>query len=142
MSEQRQPAAENEHRTDAGPSAEHSEKYSYCALPTVPEPTFDRNVNPMRQELIRVNDRKWVNGTVLHYFFFDTAEEQKNVVREAFDTWKNLGIGLRFEEVDSPAEAEIKIGFVRGDGAWSFVGRDVIDLAPGPGVSYSPESGG
>jgi hypothetical protein len=113
-------------------AAEHNQEYSFCALPAVPEPVFDRNVNPMRQELIRVNDRKWVNGTVLHHFFFDTTEEQKHVVREAFDTWKNVGIGLRFEEVDSPAEAEIKIGFVRGDGAWSFVGRDVIDLAPGP----------
>lgn len=131
MSEQHQPAAGHEHRADAVSSAEHSDNYSYCTLPTVPEMVFDRTVNPFRMELIRVNDRKWVNGTVLHYFFFDTNEEQKNVVREAFDGWKNLGIGLRFEEVDSPAEAEIKIGFVRGDGAWSFVGRDVIDLAPG-----------
>lgn len=132
MSEQQQPAAGQEQRADAAPFAENGQRYSVCGLPTVPEPVFDRNVNPMRQALIRVNDRKWANGTVLHYFFFDTTEEQKNVVREAFDTWKNVGIGLRFEEVDSPVEAEIKIGFLRGDGAWSFVGTDVIDLAPGP----------
>jgi hypothetical protein len=97
----------------------------------VPEPVFESDVNAFRESLIRVHRSKWANGTVLHYFFFDTMEEQKNVVREAFDTWKDLGIGLRFEEVDSPTEAEIKIGFVRDDGSWSFVGRDVIDLAPG-----------
>lgn len=121
-----------QYQADVVPSAEQSETYAYCALAVVPERVFAPDVNPNRAELIRVLDRKWANGTVLHHYFFDTTEEQKNVVREAFGIWKDLGIGLKFEEVDSPADAEVKIGFVRGDGAWSFVGRDVIDLAPGP----------
>lgn len=132
MAAQQGNAAEQEYRADAVPSAEQSETYAYCALPIVPERVFERDVNPNRAELIRIFGKKWANGTVLHYYFFETTEEQKNVVRDAFDTWKELGIGLRFEEVDSPTEAEVKIGFVRGDGSWSFVGRDVIDLAPGP----------
>jgi hypothetical protein len=92
-------------------------------------------------------DKKWVNGTVLHYYFFDqstdgekvffsdgtsewrtwtTKNAEKDVVREAFEIWKKVGIGLQFEEVGSRDEAEIRIGFMRGDGAWSYVGRDVL----------------
>jgi hypothetical protein len=35
---------------------------------------------------------------------------------------------LEFEEVDSIDEASVRIGFKRGDGSWSYVGRDVIDI--------------
>jgi hypothetical protein len=96
-----------------------------------------------------VLDNKWVNGTVLHYYFFDrptdgktvfftdgtsewrtwtTVEEEKEVVRQAFDVWKDVGIGLEFKEVSSRDEAEIRIGFMRRDGAWSYIGRGVLDM--------------
>jgi hypothetical protein len=48
-------------------------------------------------------------------------------VRDAFQTWKNLGIGLDFVEVHDPTDAEIRIGFDQNDGSWSYVGRDNID---------------
>ncbi|WP_426752113.1 M12 family metallopeptidase [Myxococcus sp. Y35] len=101
--------------------------------------------------LIRQNEAKWANGTVLHYYFFDkdtdgeevrlqdgsthwmpwtTTDDEKKVVREAFRRWKEVGIGLEFEEVTSRSEAEIRIGFMRGDGAWSYVGRDVLRHGP------------
>ena len=35
-------------------------------------------------------------------------------------------IGLSFVEVKNPAEAEVRIGFLDGDGSWSFVGTDVL----------------
>lgn len=43
--------------------------------------------------------------------------------------WKSLGIGLEFEETADRNEAQIRIGFLRGDGSWSYVGRDNIDFA-------------
>lgn len=52
-------------------------------------------------------------------------------MRRAFQTWKDLGIGLEFDEVSTRDEAEIRIGFMRGDGAWSYIGRDIIDLGIG-----------
>lgn len=55
-----------------------------------------------------------------------------NVVKQAFNTWKSVGIGLEFEETNDRNEAQVRIGFLRGDGAWSYVGRDVIDIASSP----------
>ncbi|MBG9733883.1 M12 family metallopeptidase [Paenibacillus alvei] len=122
---------------------------NYCSLPIVPEREFKADVNPDRREVIIAIDRKWVNGTVLHYYFFDketdgeyvvlnngqrewktwtTNEDEKDVVRNAFKQWKDLGIGVKFKEVATREEAEIRIGFMRGNGAWSYIGRDIIDL--------------
>ncbi|KUF09219.1 matrixin family metalloprotease [Pseudoponticoccus marisrubri] len=103
-----------------------------CALPAVPERSLPDTVSSARAELIRYSDRKWVNGTILHYYFFEEgpfAGDRANIrmVREAFDTWADVGIGLGFVETGDISEAEIRIGFQPG-GSWSYVGRDVIDI--------------
>jgi Astacin (Peptidase family M12A) len=109
-------------------------KFSYCSMPQVPERTLDPNVPPGRARLIRMLDAKWVNGTVLHYWFFDgpkawtTTEAERKVVRNAFKIWKDVGIGLEFQEVSARDEAEIRIGFLRGDGAWSYIGRGILNI--------------
>lgn len=121
------------------------ESPSYCSMPIVQERTFSPEINAYRERLIRVSDKKWVNGTVLHYYFFDSPEDgrtvginqwrpwatdeaEKNVVRNAFKLWLEVDIGLKFKEVNSRDEAEIRIGFERGDGAWSYLGRDILDI--------------
>jgi hypothetical protein len=114
-----------------------------CALPKIPERALPAGLPDARERLIRYVEKKWVNGTVLHYYFFDRqtdgdngswvgAAAQKEAVREAFQTWKDLGIGLEFLEVSNREEAEVRIGFMQGDGAWSYVGRDIIDIASDP----------
>lgn len=124
-------------------------EFSYCALPEVPQREFGPEVAPMRLALIQLFGKKWVNGTELRYYFFDEerdgefvrlsngqrewrtyqgSEEQQEVVRRGFQAWKDLGIGLEFQEVDDRGEAEIRIGFMQGDGSWSYVGREIIDL--------------
>ncbi|NVJ04542.1 matrixin family metalloprotease [Myxococcus sp. AM001] len=126
-------------------------EFAHCALKQEPERVLPADLNPHRVHLIRVNEKKWANGTVLHYYFFDrstdgenvrlqdggtrwipwtTTDAEKDVVREAFRRWKQVGIGLEFEEVKSRSEAELRIGFMRDDGAWSFVGRDVLRHGP------------
>lgn len=55
--------------------SEHSESRALCTLPVVPERIFGRGVSANRASLIRISDRKWVNGTVLRYYFFDAPEE-------------------------------------------------------------------
>lgn len=124
--------------------------FTYCTQPVVPVRTFGAGFNPDRASAIIAHDKKWVSGTVLHYYFFDKEsdgervlltngkkkwltwqgdEDQKNVVRKAFDTWKEVGVGLSFKEVDSRNNAEIRIGFMQGDGSWSYVGRDILGQA-------------
>jgi len=104
-----------------------------CDLPAVPERPLDRNIDAERAFLIRYIEKKWVNNTILHYYFFDSPrgwrgdDSQKEAVRKAFQKWKKIGIGIKFLEVDDPADAEIRIGFLRGR-SWSYVGRDAIDL--------------
>lgn len=111
----------------------------FCALPPSPEPQFDPSLDPRRTRLIRISGRKWVNGTTLHYYFFDRPtdgpngrwvgpEKQRAAVRKAFKTWKELGLGLEFVEVANREDAEVRIAFDQTAGSWSYVGRDVIDL--------------
>ena len=92
-----------------------------------------------RLRLIRMNRDKWVNGTLLHYSFFETGgsfsrwagtSALKSQVRKAFQRWADLGIGLRFEEIADRPNAEVRIGFEAGDGHWSYVGRQVRDQGP------------
>lgn len=104
-----------------------------CSLPQVPPREFGPEISRDRARLIILSDKKWVNGTKLRYHFMENApfaggNDQKAIVREGFEVWKNIGIGIEFEEVRDISEAEIRIGFQRGDGAWSYVGRDVIDI--------------
>lgn len=107
-------------------------KFRYCCQPAAVRRVFDRNVTLDRSRLIEAIDKKWVNGTQLRYYFFTSSSlkgtpVERDVVRDAFNQWKNLGIGLEFLEVESIDEAEIRIGFKRGDGAWSYIGRDVLE---------------
>ncbi|WP_405065006.1 M12 family metallopeptidase [Kribbella sp. NBC_01510] len=127
---------------------QNDDELRYCALPQQPEPVIPPGLGADRLEAIRPARSKWVNGTVLHYYFFDRqtdgsqiqfpdgttrfvswvgAKPQLDVVRGAFETWTNLGIGLEFREVNDRSEAEVRIGFLFDyDGSWSAVGRDVL----------------
>lgn len=111
-----------------------------CSLPDVTVRDLSHIRSRDRARLIVLMMSKWVNGTNLTYFFFKEpvhwrgAIEQENVVREAFNIWKNAGIGLNFQEVDSPESAMIRIGFdfSPNSGSWSYIGRDCIDLVKDP----------
>jgi len=123
-----------------------------CAVRPSLVRSFGAEVHDGRVRAITSIGDKWVNGTVLHYFFFDKATDgsnvaladgtqrfvtwkgndaQKKTVRDAFAAWKALPLGLEFKEVASADEAEIRIGFMRGDGSWSWVGREILDIGTG-----------
>ena len=100
----------------------------YCGLATTPERRFDANVSPGRARAIVLNGSKWANGTVLNYYFMGGPASQKGAMRKAFDVWKSLGIGIRFNEVSNREDAQIRIAFA-DDGSWSFVGRTILTIA-------------
>lgn len=108
-----------------------------CGLPSVPDRPLDDHIDPGRVFLIRYSEKKWVNNTVLNYYFFNSpaswrgSDKQKEAVRAAFGVWKKLGIGLKFVEVTDPSLAAVRIGFQPG-GSWSYVGRDAIDFVSNP----------
>jgi len=120
-------------KADSGSAESGKEAQHFCAMPKVPPRIFDPSVSPERVRLIELIQKKWVNGTKLRYYFFESGpnsgpNEQKEIVRQGFDVWKKVGIGIKFEEVRNISEAEIRIGFLQGDGAFSYIGRDAIDI--------------
>ncbi|MFJ5259987.1 M12 family metallopeptidase [Streptomyces sp. NPDC088387] len=122
----------------------------YCSLPQQPAPAFAPGLAAERLSALIGGRPMWVNGTVLHYYFFDGdgdgsvipvpgtgetrrvswvgAKEQQDVVRGCFEEWQGLGLGVSFAEVSDRSEAELRIGFQLGDGSWSTVGRDALRL--------------
>ena len=89
----------------------------FCTLVEAAPREFNRSVHPSRVRAILRSDKKWVNATVLHYYFFDRSSDgqriyqsngrsqwrswtatkaQKDVVRRAFDIWAKVGIGIEF----------------------------------------------
>lgn len=108
--------------------------FHYCAMPKMPPRIFAMRLSPERLGLVIDFGRKWLNGTVLKYWFFDkpkgwtTTEKEKDVVRAAFKVWMDVGIGIEFKEVDSISDSDIRISFVRDNRTWSGLGRDIRDF--------------
>lgn len=103
----------------------------YCAVPPDPQREFDSGISDDRRRAILAIGNKWANRTHLHYYMFDSglfggANSQQDVVREAFDVWKDVGIGLVFSEVSSSADAEIRVGFLWDGRSWSTVGTGAL----------------
>ena len=75
-----------------------------CSVAPRPAPPLSDAVrsDPRRAEAIILGRGKWVNGTVLHYCIFTgtsrfaVPQVQADAVRNAFATWKAVGIGLQF----------------------------------------------
>jgi len=122
----------------------------YCSLPKMPERNFSLSMSPNRTNAILVMAKKWVNGTKLKYYFFNDnsfyslstnssgtqtkkywkgTNAEKKAVKKAFKIWKDIGIGLEFEETTDRLEAQIRIGFADGEGSWSYVGRDSWNIS-------------
>jgi Astacin (Peptidase family M12A) len=126
-------------RSHGGPM-DASESKPLCSTPPQRPMPLPQSMPLGRQRAILVGSSKWVNGTTLRYAFFDgngdpawtpANETQKEVVRKAFRTWRELPIGLDFEEVGDLSEAEVRIGFDQSDGSWSYIGRDILKVGQG-----------
>ena len=130
--------------------AKKSLKTNYCGLPEMAERLLSSSVDPMRASAIITLSEKWVSGTVLRYYFFDRDTDgefvnfsdgsrewgtwvgsaaEKQAMRDAFDVWSDVGIGLEFQETNSREDAEVRIGFMVDDGSWSYIGRYVLKIA-------------
>lgn len=120
------------HPTHPGPGLK-----PLCSTPPRPRPSLPDSVmmDPLRRAAIVSARTKWVNHTVLHYAFFGAGSHyavpavQADAIRQAIGSWLGTGIGLRFTEVASLSEAEVRIGYSEADGvSQSAVGRDVLSI--------------
>ncbi|MGE8126035.1 matrixin family metalloprotease [Methylobacterium sp. NPDC080182] len=106
----------------------------FCAQPPVTPIVLPPDIRTDRAYAIYSNNKRWVSTTTLHYCFVERAsnpswswsETEKDVVRDAFQEWKRVGIGLDFVEVERPGDAEIKIGNYHNNESWSYVGTDCL----------------
>ncbi len=133
-------------------SNENDNAPRYCSMPEPKPIELPPGISGERERAIITTAKKWTNGSTLTYYFFDDEEndgqtvfftngsqewrtwvgapDQVDKVREGFQAWKDLGIGLEFAEVNDRNQAMIRIGFMRGDGSWSYLGTDVLDYGP------------
>ena len=107
----------------------------YCSAPIEKSREFSPDISNDRSSLIILSGNKWVAGTVLHYYFFNSPSKWKGTAaqiqrtKDAFQIWADQNIGLEFREVFFPHEAEIRIGFQNNDGHWSYLGGVFYSMA-------------
>jgi len=99
-----------------------------CSMPVVVQRPIRPGHLPNVERMIILLAKKWVNGTELTFFFMGGSHEEKEAVRNGFNSWKEVGIGLTFDEKNNADDALIRIGFEAGDGSWSYVGRDLWEI--------------
>lgn len=66
--------------------------------------------------------KAWINGSTLRVRFIGGSEAQRAIVKEQAGWWSQVA-NLKFDFNQAP-DAEIRIGFDRNDGAWSYIGTD------------------
>ena len=110
----------------------------YCAQPPRRPRELPPDVSALRAASIITFGKKMVNGTDITYYCFKSGDavpqawhgnaKDLDAVGVAFQKWFSLGIGISFREVNKPGDAMVRIGFDQTDGAWSLVGRDVLEV--------------
>lgn len=75
-----------------------------------------------RMRAISPIGKTWMNGSTLSVRFMGGSAAQRSVVREQAGWWMAVA-NLKFDFNDA-ANADIRIDFNSGDGAWSYVGTD------------------
>ena len=104
-----------------------------CAVPPVPErqtrlERLARARKPHTRHREEVGERHQAPLLLLQTGPWQGPQTQIDYVTKAFEIWADLGIGIEFVRSTTSPTAEIRIGFLQGDGAWSYVGRDVLGI--------------
>src|SRR5258705_3817476 len=128
------PRPRSSRSSEAAPSKQSPKPVCRNLPRPVPQLPPSVMADPRRAAAILSTRSKWVNGTVLHYCFFGAGhfsvpKVQEDAIRDAFNKWKAIGIGLEFQEVNQLSEAEVRIGYSVADGSSaSAVSRQMVDV--------------
>ena len=103
-----------------------------CRVKRVARAPLAPEVGPRRAQAINSYQLVWNKGTILRYYFMEDSEhwegseEDMDIVRQAFDIWKELGIDLQFREVHSDGDENvIRISMRSDESNWSYIGREL-----------------
>lgn len=75
-----------------------------------------------RARAIAPRGKTWINGEALSVRFLGGSTAQRKIARDQARWWSDVA-NLTFRFDDAP-NAEIRISFDQGDGAWSYIGTD------------------
>lgn len=104
-------------------------------------PQATMSVRGGRTRAISPIGKTWMNGSTLRVRFIGGTAAQKANARTQAGWWEAVA-NLKFVFDDSP-QAEIRIAFDAGDGAWSYVGTDAKGIpANEPTMNLGFEDGG
>ncbi|MCU0302168.1 MAG: M12 family metallopeptidase [Candidatus Nanopelagicales bacterium] len=81
-----------------------------------------------RERAIMPIGKRWMNGSVLHVRFLGGNQQQRATAREQAQWWTEHA-NLTFVFDDAPT-AEIRIAFDEHNGAWSYLGTDILQIPP------------
>lgn len=79
-----------------------------------------------RSQAIILFRKLWINGTNLRVRFMGGTPEEQATTKEQAQWWTEHA-NLTFEFNDAP-DAEIRIAYDSGDGAWSYLGTDAVNI--------------
>ncbi len=89
-------------------------------------PQAVRPGRPGRVRAISPIGKTWMNGSTLHVRFMGGSAAQQAKAREQAGWWTAVA-NLEIVFDDAP-DADIRIAFDPGDGAWSYIGTDARDI--------------
>lgn len=81
-----------------------------------------------RLQAISLLHKLWITGSTLHVRFLGGTPEQQQVARTQAAWWMEHA-NIHFVFDDAP-DAQIRVAFDENDGAWSYVGTDIVTIPP------------
>ncbi|KAF6764495.1 hypothetical protein DFP72DRAFT_1130379, partial [Ephemerocybe angulata] len=99
--------------------------YRFCPDRT-PAPTSETRIDGMKAILTRAS-LMWENGKTLTVGFIEvpgTARQQQKV-KDTVKEWEQYA-NLKFQFVDDPRRAIIRVSFRKNNGSWSYVGKGCL----------------
>ncbi len=93
----------------------------------VPETPLGTTRDQGRDALALLTGKKWANGRTLRVWFDLAGEGVVERCKPYFLEWTRHA-NVYFEFVEDRSAADIRVGYVWGDGSWSYLGPDALTI--------------